>query len=45
MPAGLSELEIEQRVMASDRIRATLEGKSVDRFIHVPGRLVNIVTA
>jgi leucyl-tRNA synthetase len=45
MPAGLSELEIEQRVMASDRIKATLEGKSVDRVIHVPGRLVNIVTA
>jgi leucyl-tRNA synthetase len=43
MPTGLSEIEIEQRVMASDRIKATIEGKSVDRVIHVPGRLVNIV--
>jgi leucyl-tRNA synthetase len=43
MPAGLSEVEIEQIVMARDKIRAQLEGNEVVRVIHVPGRLVNVV--
>jgi leucyl-tRNA synthetase len=44
MPAGLSEVEIEQIVLARDKVRAYLEAAEVVRVIHVPGRLVNIVT-
>ena len=43
VPAGLSEIEIEQIVMARDKIRAALEGQDVVRVIQVPGRLVNVV--
>jgi leucyl-tRNA synthetase len=44
MPAGLSEIEIEQIVMARDKVQAQLEGHEVVRVIQVPGRLVNVVT-
>ncbi len=44
VPAGLSEIEIEQIVMARDKIRAQIEGQDVVRVIQVPGRLVNVVT-
>ena len=44
IPAGLSEVEIEQIALARDKIRAHLEGHEVVRVIHVPGRLVNVVT-
>jgi leucyl-tRNA synthetase len=43
VPAGLSEIEIEQIAMSRDKIRAQLEGHEIVRVIHVPGRLVNIV--
>jgi leucyl-tRNA synthetase len=43
VPAGLSELEIEQIVLARPKIRAVLEGKPPAKVIHVPGRLVNLV--
>jgi leucyl-tRNA synthetase len=43
VPAGLSELEIEQIVLARPKIRAVLEGKPPTKVIHVPGRLVNLV--
>jgi leucyl-tRNA synthetase len=43
VPAGLSEIEIEQIVMARDKVRAALEGQDVVRVIQVPGRLVNVV--
>ena len=42
--AGLSEIEIEQIVLARDKIRAQLDGVEIVRIVHVPGRLVNIVT-
>jgi leucyl-tRNA synthetase len=44
MPAGLSDLEVEQIVMARDKIRAHLDSADVARIVHVPGRLVNVVT-
>jgi leucyl-tRNA synthetase len=44
IPAGLSAVEIEQLVMARDKIRAYLDGAVVDRVIQIPGRLVNVVT-
>jgi leucyl-tRNA synthetase len=43
VPAGLSEIEIEQIVLARDRVRAHLETAEVARIVHVPGRLVNVV--
>jgi leucyl-tRNA synthetase len=43
VPAGLSEIEIEQIVLARDKIRAQLDGHEVVRVIHVAGRLVNVV--
>jgi leucyl-tRNA synthetase len=44
IPAGLSEVEIEQIVMARDKVRAYLEGNEVVRVVQVPGRLANVVT-
>ena len=43
VPAGLSEIEIEQIVMARDKVRRPLDGQDVVRVIQVPGRLVNVV--
>jgi leucyl-tRNA synthetase len=44
VPAGLSEVEIEQIVLAREKVRAQLEGSEIVRIVQVPGRLVNIVT-
>jgi leucyl-tRNA synthetase len=43
VPAGTSELEIEQLVIARPKVQAVLEQREVIRIVHVPGRLVNIV--
>ncbi len=43
VPAGLSEIEIEQIVLSRDKIRAQLDGHDVVRVIQVAGRLVNVV--
>ncbi|HEV8281151.1 MAG TPA: leucine--tRNA ligase [Candidatus Limnocylindrales bacterium] len=43
VPAGISEIELEQIVLARDKIRATLDGRVPERLIHAGGRLVNIV--
>ena len=44
VPAGISEIELEQVVLARDKVQAALGGKSPDRVIHAAGgRLVNIV--
>jgi len=44
IPVGLSEVEIEQIVLARDKVRAHVDGAEVARVIQVPGRLVNVVT-
>jgi leucyl-tRNA synthetase len=44
VPAGLSEIEIEQIVLARDKVRAYLDGNEVVRVVQVPGRLANVVT-
>ena len=42
--AGISEVELEQIVLARDKVRAALGGKAPDRVINAAGgRLVNIV--
>jgi leucyl-tRNA synthetase len=43
MPAGLSDVEVEQRVLARDKVQAAIAGRTVARIVHVPGRLVNLV--
>ncbi|HET7677962.1 MAG TPA: leucine--tRNA ligase [Candidatus Limnocylindrales bacterium] len=43
MPAGLSEVEVEQRVRASEKVQRALDGREPTRVVHVPGRLVNLV--
>ena len=40
---GLSQAEIETLVMARPKVQVNLEGRTVVKVIHVPGRLVNIV--
>ncbi len=45
VPTGISELELEQIVLARDRVRAALGGQAPLRVVYaVGGRLVNIVT-
>jgi leucyl-tRNA synthetase len=41
--AGLSPAEIEAIVLDREKVRTILSGRTPDRVIHVPGRLVNIV--
>jgi leucyl-tRNA synthetase len=44
VPAGISEIELEQVVLARDKVQAALAGREPDRVIHAGGgRLVNIV--
>jgi leucyl-tRNA synthetase len=44
VPAGISEIELEQVVLARDKVRAALAGREPDRIVHAGGgRLVNIV--
>ncbi len=44
VPAGISEIELEQIVLARDKVVATLAGRQPHRIIHAGGgRLVNIV--
>jgi leucyl-tRNA synthetase len=44
VPAGISEIELEQIVLARDRVQELLAGREPQRIIHAGGgRLVNIV--
>jgi leucyl-tRNA synthetase len=44
VPSGISELELEQVVLARDKVVAALDGRQPDRVIHAAGgKLVNIV--
>ena len=44
VPAGISEIELEQIVLSRDRVRALLGEREPERIIHAGGgRLVNIV--
>src|SRR5690606_11289172 len=43
VPVGISQEELETRVLELERIRALTEGKEIVKIIHVPGKLVNIV--
>ena len=44
VPVGISEIELEQIVLARDRVRASLGGREPLKIVHAGGgRLVNIV--
>ncbi len=43
VPVGISEAELQTRVMADANIKPWVEGKTVKKVIIVPGRLVNII--
>jgi leucyl-tRNA synthetase len=45
MAAGLPQAEVEALVMARPKVQANIDGKTVVKVVHVPGRLVNIVVA
>jgi leucyl-tRNA synthetase len=44
VPAGISEIELEQIVLSRDKVVAALDGREPARIIHAGGgKLVNIV--
>ncbi|MFZ5827086.1 MAG: leucine--tRNA ligase [Bacillota bacterium] len=43
VPAGITAAEMEQIALASDKVKALIDGKQVVKVIPVPGKLVNIV--
>ena len=45
VPAGISEEAVRTLALASERVRAHLDGRVVKKVIYVPGRIVNIVVA
>ncbi|MCL6450645.1 MAG: leucine--tRNA ligase [Acetobacteraceae bacterium] len=45
VPAGTGEDELERLVLQREKVRPYLSGARVERVIHVPGKLVNVVVA
>jgi leucyl-tRNA synthetase len=43
VPAGIDQAELEQLVLARERVREVLAGRTPERVIHAGGRLVNLV--
>ena len=43
LPANVSQEEIEREALAEPRVRGFLDGKKIEKIVHVPRRLVNIV--
>jgi leucyl-tRNA synthetase len=44
VPPDTTEEEIERLALASERVQAYLDGRAPARVVHIPGRLVNVVT-
>lgn len=45
VPAGLSDTEVEARVLLDEKVRQWLDGRTVRKFVVVPDQLINVVTA
>jgi leucyl-tRNA synthetase len=45
VPASIGEEQAKSVALESPRVQAHLAGKSVDRVVYVPGKLVNIVAS
>ena len=43
VPVGIPESEAQQLALSSPRVQTLLDGKSVNKTVYVPGRLVNVV--
>ncbi|HEU4344475.1 MAG TPA: leucine--tRNA ligase [Candidatus Binatia bacterium] len=43
VPADMSQKQIETEALAEPRVSLFLDGKKIEKIVHVPGRLVNIV--
>ena len=43
VPAEIEEEELRQKALGEDKMQSFLEGKTVERVIIVPRRLVNVV--
>jgi leucyl-tRNA synthetase len=43
VPVDVSEEEVRQQALEDDKVRSFTEGKSVERVIVVPRRLINVV--
>ncbi len=43
VPAGISEDELKKKVLRDEKTKEFIDGKTVKKFIIVPGKLVNIV--
>ena len=43
VPADISEPDAQEKALASTRVKAHTDGKTIRRAIYVPGRLVNVV--
>jgi leucyl-tRNA synthetase len=43
VPVGIPETEAQELALASPRVQSFLDGKSVNKTVYVPGRLVNVV--
>ena len=45
VPADISEQDAREKALASARVKAHTDGKTVRRVVYVPGRLVNVVAS
>jgi leucyl-tRNA synthetase len=43
VPAGIGSEELQERAMASEKVRGHVEGKTIQKVIVVPPKLVNVV--
>ena len=43
VPVGIPENEAQELALASPRVQSFLDGKSINKTVYVPGRLVNVV--
>ncbi len=43
MPVGASKEDLQAAAMADEKVKEWLEGKTLRKFIYIPGRLVNLV--
>ena len=43
VPVGIPEAEAQELALASPRVQGFLDGKSINKTVYVPGRLVNVV--
>ena len=43
VPVGIPEAEAQDLALSSPRVQSFLDGKSVNKTVYVPGRLVNVV--